>query len=194
MLPMEKSKYRATAVATCFDVSPEKGTKFIAINFEVVDDENFSGERTPAWKGYFTGAATERTIESLMHLGFASDDLSLLEECDEARCAELLPNVVEIVCEPEQSNDGKWYQRVQWVNRPGSGRFKATNPLKGNDLKSFAAQMKGALKNARGPQSKPSGGQSQHPNAPGSKDPAPFASCSLAYEPSPIARLLRGGV
>lgn len=171
MLPLEKATYRAKAVATVFDVSPEKGTKCIAINFEVVDHEHYTGERTPAWKGWFAGKSTERVIESLQHLGFTSDDLSLLEECDDAKCAELLPNIVEIVCEPEQNTEtGKWYLRVQWVNRPGAGKFVAQQQLKGNDLKAFAAQMKNQMRNARGPQkSNGSSGGSQpaHPNAPG---------------------------
>lgn len=170
MLPMEKATYRAKAVNTSFGVTPEKGTNFIAIGFEVVDDECFSGERTDAWLGYFSGKATERTIESLQHLGYTGDDLSQLEELDERGCAELLPNVVEIVCEPEEHN-GQWRLRVQWVNRPGSGRFVAKQPLKGSELKSFAAQMRGALRNARGPQ-KPANGSTgskpAHPNAPGS--------------------------
>lgn len=176
MLPLEKATYHAKAIATCFDVSPEKGTKCIAINFEIVDDEHYNGERTPAWKGWFAGKSTERVIESLQHLGFASDDLSLLEECDQAQCAELLPNVVEIVCEPEQNAEtGKWYLRVQWVNRLGAGKFVAANQLKGGDLKAFAAQMKGAMRNARGP-SKPANGGSAgqgYSNAPGNKDEAP---------------------
>jgi hypothetical protein len=175
-LPMEKATYRAKAVNSSFGVTPEKGTNFVAIGFEVVDHEQLAGERTDAWMGYFAGKATERTIESLQLMGFASDDLSLLEECNEQQCADLLPNVVEIVCEPEEF-DGNWRLRVQWVNRPGSGRFVAKQPLKGTDLKAFAAQMKGALRNARGgaangskPATKPA-----HPNAlGGGKDDVPF--------------------
>lgn len=196
MLPLEKATYRAKAVNSGFGVTPEKGTNFIAIGFEVVDDERFAGERTDAWLGYFSGKATERTIESLQHMGFSGDDLSLLEDLDEKGCAELLPNVVEIVCEPEEY-DGQWRLRVQWVNRPGAGRFVAKQPLKGSELKAFAAQMKGALRNARGPQKSngTSGGGARttqpHPNAPGNRDDVPFASCDLAAEPTPISRVLR---
>jgi hypothetical protein len=175
---MEKATYRAKAVNTSFGVTPEKGTNFVAIGFEIVDHEQYAGERTDAWMGYFSGRATERTIESLQHLGFTSDDLSLLEEVGEGQCAELLPNVVEIVCEPEEY-DGNWRLRVQWVNRPGSGRFVAKQPLQGSALKAFAAQMKGALRNARGPQQKQSNGSGSrsaapHPNAPGVGDEPPF--------------------
>jgi hypothetical protein len=176
MLPLEKLTLSGKAVATCFDISPEKGTKCIAVTFVIVDDERYAGELTPAWKGWFSGKATERTIESLQHMGFESDDLSLLEDCDADRCAELLPNVVQLVLDPEQGQDGNWYQRVQWVNRLGYGKFVAQNPLKGSDLKAFAAQMKGAMRNARGPkQPRANGGGSQpHPNAPGNKDDIPF--------------------
>lgn len=172
-LPLEKATYRAKAVNASFGTTPEKGTNFVAVGFEIVDHEQYAGERTDAWMGYFSGKATERTIESLQHMGFDSDDLSLLEDVTEASCAELLPNVVEIVCEPEEY-DGNWRLRVQWVNRPGSGRFVAKQPLQGSALKAFAAQMKGALRNARGPGNGAKKPTQPHPNAPGNPDDIPF--------------------
>lgn len=176
-LPLEKLTLRAKAVNAGFGVSDnERATKYAAIGMEIVDDENYAGE-TITYLGYFTEKTTARTLESLQHMGFTSDDLMLLEDIGAEKCAELLPTVVEIVCEPEEY-DGKWTLKVKWVNRAGAGRFKAKQPLVGADLKAFAAQMKGALRNARGG-AKPAGNgaskQTQTPSAPASPtDDIPF--------------------
>lgn len=199
-LPMEKLTLNAKAISAGFGTSEnENATKFVAIGFEVVD-EQFAGE-TITWFGYFTEKTTARTLESLQHMGFASDDLMLLEDIDAARCAEVLPNVVQIVCEPEEYQ-GEWTLKVRWVNRSGAGKFKAKQPLVGNDLKAFAAQMKGALRNARGaagarPASTPAqsraatAGWSGNSAGGGSKDDIPFASCAVSDEPSSLAKVLR---
>ena len=170
-LPMQEITVRARAAGVSFGVS-SKGNYQIAVQCVVVDDEQYNGESI-AWIGHFTEKTQARTIESLQYLGFAGDDLSELEDADEERCAALLPNVVELVCAPEEY-DGQWTLKVKWVNRPGAGRFSFKDKLEGSALKAFAAQMKGSLKNARGGSrpSKPNGnGQRQtqpHPNAPGS--------------------------
>lgn len=168
MLPLEKANYRAKATGTGFGTT-EDGKPQLAIQFEVVD-EHVAGNSITAIL-HFTEKTVERSLESLVHLGFASDDLELLAEADAAKCAELLPNIVELVCEPEEY-DGKWRLRVRWINRAGGGKFTFKNKLEGGNLKAFAAQMKGALKNARGPQAKKpaSGGRAggSHPHAPGS--------------------------
>lgn len=174
MLPLEKATYRAKATSTSFGMTDDNKPQ-LAIQFEIVD-ESFAGESIAAIL-FFTEKTVERSLESLVHLGFGSDDLELLADTDAARCAELLPSVVEIVCDPEEY-DGKWRLRVRWINRAGGGKFTFKNKLEGVYLKAFAAQMRGALKNARGPQArKPAaaGGarsngqrpQQPHPNAPG---------------------------
>jgi hypothetical protein len=175
-LPMQDITVRVRAVAAGLGESDnEKRTKFVFITGSVVDDEQYVGEQISAIL-YFTEKTEARSIESLMHFGFAGDDLSLLQDADEAKCAELLPEVVEFVCAPEEYN-GEWQLKVKWVNKPGRGKFAPKKKLEGSDLKSFAAQMKGALKNARGG-ARPSNGSPKptqpHPNAPGGKDDLPF--------------------
>lgn len=197
-LPMEDITVRVRAVAAGLGESEnENRTKFVFVTGSVVDDEQHNGEQITAVL-YFTEKTQARSIESLMHLGFTSDDLSLLEDADEAKCAELLPEVVEFVCAPEEYQ-GNWQLKVKWVNKPGRGKFAPKKKLEGGDLKAFAAQLKGALKNARGGGgTRPSARKppATHPNAPGAgglapDDDIPFASCDLAHEPSPIARCLR---
>lgn len=175
-LPLEEITVRAKAVGAGFGKS-SKGNIQLAIQCEVVDHEQHSGEPIAAIL-HFTDATQARSIESLQHFGFASDDLSLLEDIGHDKATELLPNVVELVCAPEEYN-GAWTLKVKWVNRPGAGRFAFKEPLKGNDLKAFAAQMKGALKNARGAAPRQTNGASKssaqpHPNAPGNNDDLPF--------------------
>ncbi len=197
-LPMEKATYRARAVGAGFGIS-SKGNNQIAIPFEIVDHEQFAGESV-TWLGHFTEKTQPRTIESLQHLGFESDDIDQLEDISRDDAARLLPNVVEIVCEPEEY-DGEWQLKVRWVNRAGAGRFVFKEPLKGAGLKALSAQVKGAMRNARGPQPKPSkpsngsGGSrphQPHPNAPsGGNDDVPFIDACIDSEPSPISRVLR---
>jgi hypothetical protein len=194
-LPLEKATYRAIAIATTLDRSKEKKTPFVAVNFEIVDDENYAGETTQAWKGFFTDKTSERTVESLQHMGYQGENMEDFVSLDREGCQRLLPNTVEIVCDPESYTDEqgneRWALRVQWVNRVGGGRFKASNPLEGGELKAFAAQMKSVFRNARGgsrpasssgntqrslPPSNGARGQQPHPNAPGSDrdDVPPF--------------------
>jgi hypothetical protein len=168
-LPMEKITLRAKAINTTTGES-EKGSRFVAVGMEIVDDENFAGE-TITWLGYLTEKTTARTVESLQHMGYQGDDLGQFEDAGADACAELLPIVVDLVCEPEEY-EGKWTLKVQWVNRSGGGRFKAKKPLVGGELKAFAAQLKGAFKNARGPKNG-APAAAAHPNAPKGWDPKP---------------------
>lgn len=175
-LPIQDLTIRVRAVAAGLGQSDnEKGTRFVHVTGSVVDDEQYTGEQITAVL-FFTEKTQARSIESLMHFGFTSDDLGVLEDADEAKCAELLPEVVEFVCAPEEYQ-GEWTLKVKWVNKPGRGKFAPKKKLEGSDLKAFAAQMKGALRNARGaggsrPSSPPrSNGASSkrtepHPNAP----------------------------
>jgi hypothetical protein len=201
-LPMQEITVRVRAVAAGLGESDnENKTKFVHVTGCVVDDEQFNGEQITAVL-YFTEKTSARSVESLIHFGFASDDLSLLEEAGEARCAELLPDVVEFVCAPEEYK-GEWQLKVKWVNKPGRGKFAPKKKLEGSDLKAFAAQMKGALKNARGgaPRQPSTNQQSRQATTGGSgwggngkvdpKDDIPFATCEPSAEPSPIARVLR---
>lgn len=174
-LPMEKATYRARATGAGFGTTDD-GKPQLAIQFELLD-EHVAGESIAAIL-FFTDKTVDRSLESLLHLGFASDDLELLADVGPERAAELLPTPVDLVCEPEEY-DGRWRVRVRWINRAGGGKFTFKNKLEGGDLKAFAAQMRGQLKNARGaagaqarkPAASGGGsGRSAHPNAPGNGD------------------------
>ncbi len=177
-LPLQDATYRARAVRSAGFGKSAKGNTQLAIELEIVDSEALEGERI-SWVGHFTDKTAARTIESLQHMGWQGDDLSeLAEGCD---AAALLPEVVEIVCAPEEY-EGDWQLKVKWVNKPGAGRFAFKEPVQGNDLKAFAAQMKATVRSVRGgagrPAAKPTNGARpaapQHPNAPGFDDDSPF--------------------
>jgi hypothetical protein len=157
MLPLVNAKYLAKAVFCSFGIS-ENNNNQMAIAFEIVEPAEHAGE-TISWLGFFTDKTTERTIESLQHLGWKGDDLCELEELDDVACARVLPEQVSIVCEPEEYN-GNMRLRVKWVNKPGAGRLTFRQPLTGQGLKAFAAQMRGTIRAAQ-----QSGGAPRQPPA-----------------------------
>lgn len=207
-LPMQEARYRARACGAAQFEESGNGNMQIAVPFEIVDDDEFTGEvitwfatmhGTPDKKGK-TGK--DRVIESLLHMGWQGDDLTELMEISDNEARALMPEVVELVCAPDEYN-GEWRLKVRWVNKPGAGRASFKEPLSKDGMKAFAAQMRNSLKNARGGQTRPSNGQRSqqpHPNAPRGgggygepppDDDIPFATADIAHEPSPIAKVLR---
>jgi hypothetical protein len=176
-LPLIKAKYLARAVACSFGTS-SKGNHQIAVTFEILDHDEFAGQEI-TWLGSFTDKTTERTIESLQHMGWQGDDLADLDGLDVNTSARTLPDSVEIVCEPD-TYEGETNLKVRWVNKPGAGRFAFKEPLTGQGLKAFAAQMRGAVRGAKAGSGRPSSSsngskQAPHPNAPRGYDPSdPF--------------------
>lgn len=112
------------------------GTEQLGVSFEVTQGEA-AGERI-TWYGYFTDKGFEITAKALRACGWMGTDLSDLTGLD--------TNEVQIVVEHEVSEaDGNTYAKVKWVNKPGGIAMKEL--LGGNDLKSFAARMKGPMLN-----------------------------------------------
>ena len=106
-------------------------TNQVLIYFELLSGP-FAGRKEP-WFGYFTKDAWKRTLESLRYAGFKGDNLADLEN-------QPLDQQVMVVIEHNDHND-KVYARVAWVNRSG-GAIKLADPMKPNDLKKFASEMK----------------------------------------------------
>lgn len=111
----------------------ENGKPHIAVSFKVKDTDG--EEKFVSWRGFFTEATTERTIESLRYLGFEGDDLGNLVGLDK--------NEVELVVEDEEY-EGKTFARVQFINKPKGPTVKTV--LEGQKLSAFAAAMKGAFR------------------------------------------------
>jgi hypothetical protein len=154
-------KYTARAIGGNIGKSAQKGTKFARVAFAIKSGEH-EGDSVE-WTGYFSGAATERTLASLRYCGctFPGDDITNLEGID--------TNDVEVVVEHEPytypddhaTKAGETITRVKvaWVNSP-TGGMREEEQMDDRDLASFASSMKGALI-----QAKKRTGASSSPNA-----------------------------
>jgi hypothetical protein len=175
---MQKAKYLARAVGCSFGESANNNVQ-VGVTMRIAEGDYEGLEIT--WIGHFTEKTQPRTLESLDYMGWKGEDVSELDNLDEAACTTILPTVVEIVVEPDHY-EGKETLKVKWVNLPGAGRFSFKKPVTGGALKQFAAQLKNQIRGqrAQGGGSRPSNnGQralpnSSHPNAPGSDDDLPF--------------------
>lgn len=138
MLPLEKAYYRAKAKSWDLGTA-ETGTDQVAVEFEVVEGEQKGARIT--WYGFFTEKTEERTFEALRICGWTGTDLSDLTGLD--------ANVVELACEPEDSQPNpetgeiKTRLRVRWVNR--SGGIVMKNRMDEDKKKVLAAKMKARL-------------------------------------------------
>lgn len=111
MIP--EGKYRARGVEGQLTESKNKGTPCVQVVVEIVDDGEHLGERM-RWDGWLTDGTAQRTLESLRHLGWETDDLADLRGID--------ANEVQIVVEHEWNEEKqKSYPRVKWISRLGGG-------------------------------------------------------------------------
>lgn len=178
-LPEVKANYLARAIGCSFGDVESTGNIQIAVQCEVTEGD-YAGE-TIAWIGTFApGKATEIALRALKEsFGWKGDDLSELADLDAAGAAQLLPDVVELACDMEEYQ-GEWRLKAKWANKPGGGRFAFKQPLSGDRLKAFAAQMRGTIRGMAGgnrppgQRVTPSRPQQSHPNAPGNDDDIPF--------------------
>lgn len=112
------------------------GKPYVGVSFKIKDPLD-NEEKFVGWRGWFTDAAADRTIESLRHLGFEGDDVSNLVGLDKEE--------VELVVEDEEytnpeTGETKTTARVQFINKPRGPMVKTK--LEGDKAKTFAAQMK----------------------------------------------------
>lgn len=215
-LPMQSAKYFARACGAAQFEQSSNGNMQSAIPLEIVVEEEGQFVATPETITWYhtlhdTADKTGRTgrdryLESLMSMGWQGEDLLELVEISDDAARALMPEVVEIVVEPD-TYGGQTRLKVKWVNKRGSrGGFK--EPMSKDALRGFAAQMRSTVKGVRAStgaprpastpqQSRSATSGSAHPNAPGNgytappKDDIPFASCELGAEPSAIARVLQ---
>lgn len=131
-----KGKYKARASGGEFAVA-STGTEFVFVGFEITSEGDWKGHAI-GWKGFFTEATTERTIESLRYAGctFPGNDITNLEG--------LGSREVQLVIDHEQNDKGEWWPRVQWVNRVGV-QVKDEQRMSAGAKASFKQRMKAAL-------------------------------------------------
>jgi hypothetical protein len=134
MLP--QGIYTGRAVQHKFGKST-KGTNQIAVEFEITRGDH-RGQRVP-WYGYFTKDAWERACQQLRYCGWRGVDIENLGP---------LENEVEIQVEHNEYEDKngarKTTVRASFVNPIGGG-LRMANPMSGDELRVFSAQLKAKL-------------------------------------------------
>lgn len=125
MLP---GKYKAIAQDIAFGKA-DTGASGVRVNFKLIE----TGELID-WTGYLTPAAIDRTIESLIYIGYDED----LPDGERLKNAQ----VVELTIENEEYK-GKTKTKVKWVNKSGSSKFDKS-PETANLGINLGSLMKGA--------------------------------------------------
>lgn len=105
------------------------GNEQVAVLFEITQGSHAGKSIT--WFGYFTEAATDRTLDALRYCGWEGDDFVNLVGLD--------TNEVEIVIEPD-TYEGKTRDRVKWINRPT--RLALREQMTPQSQAAFAVRMR----------------------------------------------------
>lgn len=150
------------------------GKPYVGVSFKIKDPLD-GVEKFVGWRGWFSEAAADRTIESLRHLGFEGDDLTKLEGLNK--------NEVDLVIEdesyvPEGETEAKVTTRVQFINQVRGPMVKTK--LEGEKLGSFAAQMKARFRAVDAAAGK------RVVSKPGAPAATPAAAGPLGDEPPPL--------
>lgn len=115
----------------------EKKTRQVSVDVKFTDGEHAGTVRT--WIGYFTEATVDKTLEQLRNFGAQGDDMSVWPD-------QALTEPVSLCVKHEPTLEaGKVRDRIAWINRPGGGGFVMKKQMNADDLRTFAAQMKGRL-------------------------------------------------
>ncbi|HEY2735947.1 MAG TPA: hypothetical protein VGI70_18245 [Polyangiales bacterium] len=133
---IEAGNWKARAIEANL-ANADTGTPHVSILFRLVEGPDEG--QTIQWNGYLSDKALERSLESLRHCGWDSDNLSEL--------ASVTKNEVRLVVEHEVSQQGesvgKVFARVRWVNAADALRVR--NPMSPGDKAAFAERMRGAV-------------------------------------------------
>jgi hypothetical protein len=106
------------------------GKEQIGVMFQLIGGAHEGKHIT--WFGYFSDGAIDRTLESLRHCGWDSDNLAELDS--------LGANEVELVIEDE-TYEGKTRSKVKWVNR--ISRLQMKEQMTPQQVAAFAARLRG---------------------------------------------------
>lgn len=132
MAHLDDGKYRAKATQWGL-AKAGTGTPQVCVLFDLLD---LPGQSITFY-GSLTDASYERTVEGMRACGWQGIDLSDLAGLD--------TNEVQIVVKNEEypEGSGKWSTKVKWINSLGG--LAMTAPIVGDDLRAFAAQMRGKI-------------------------------------------------
>lgn len=118
MSTVKAGKYTAKIIDAGL-MATKKGDPMVTIRMGFTDEEKNAREMT--WFGATIGGAREITVQTLIRLGFKSDDLS-----DVAFGKEQFEYEAdyEIVVENEANLTGVLVPKIKWINLPGSSAFR----------------------------------------------------------------------
>ncbi len=171
--------YRAKASGACvLGTSANKGTPFIELYFKIIDGEHLGS--LVRWTGYFTENTSERTIQSLILMGWQGEDPS---EFEDGTLHGLDSNEVDVVVELEEyEKDGetRTSPRVQWVNRAG-GYLNTANAMNTAAAKSFGERMRGLVLTQRAKTPVGKGNGTDFPHGASAASPPPSQQAKKAF-------------
>jgi hypothetical protein len=134
-----KGKYTAKPMDWRIANSTKKGTPFAEVKFEFNEEDG--SRRVLNWQGYLTDKTKERTLKTLIVMGFKDDDFGRFMKGAEGGA--LSKESVEIVVDHEEVGE-KTYARIRFVNPPGGAKFAAlaSDPAAAIDIKGDMAALK----------------------------------------------------
>lgn len=174
MIP--EGKYRARATSGEFGKSKQKGTRYVRVDFEVVDGEE-AGQHV-RWDGWFTDNTAERTTDSLIYCGctFPGNDMLNLEGLGSQEVQIVVEHETWTPTEGDKAGQEQTRAKVAWVNQLGFGGVPEDQKLDDSEARAFAQKMKGLLMQKKRPTAAASPNRTPAPQrqATGTDDDIPF--------------------
>jgi hypothetical protein len=131
--------------------SKKKGTPYVRVWFNYVDDQGEPAGGGIFWDGYLTDATEYRTLESLTHCGWKGD----FKEFSGIDC-----EIVQLVLEDE-TYEGNTRTKVQWVNKPSLRSIPEEHRMGDMERERYAKNLGGVVAGILGGEEKPSAAKPQ---------------------------------
>jgi len=144
---VEPGKYTAKVADWGFANKPDKdGNPIIEVHFDV------EGQGSVRWSGFMNEKNINRTLESLLYMGFTSPDLSVLADGIPGGALNRETPVNIEVAFQQKKVDGKYvndtkYTQVKWINKAGG--VKALDPQAKAEVKTKLLNLNGLLAQKR---------------------------------------------
>lgn len=125
-----EGRYRARAVEGALGKA-KTGTEQIEVRYQFLDSP-----QSLTWRGFFTDATEERTMQALKISGWDWVTLTFPEDAPE----------VSVVVEHEEGQDGNTYAKIRWVNEPRV--LKPKQPLNTDEVEALRNRLFGGVPSA----------------------------------------------
>lgn len=131
----------------------KNGNMQIAVLFQYSNQNDDCYGQTIVWMGTFApGKASEIALQAMENCGWRGDDLLDLTGIDSEE--------VELVIGEKPSDDGlRMFDYVEFVNRPGAGKFTFSQPVEGAVLAQHAGMIRANIRAIRAGQGRTPAGR-----------------------------------